>query len=170
MGKVLQHVLRFFCPISFYYSDTAIFHTNSTQIQINEEPAEFIRPGECVAIKIKLFDNNEEVKVRSAMFQRHVGVNGMLFHAKLAEGEIYILARLVMGDDTLVPVTRTQEDPLYLEPVLQTQDFIKSKTAAYYRPKGYSVYNTVGLFIEKNELVMFFKIMMSSPQERCVSS
>jgi len=119
-----------------------------------------------VAIKLKLIDNNEEVKVRSAMFQRQVGVNGMLFHCKLADTELYIVARLVMGDDQLEPVVRPADDPQDSEPVLQTQDFIKSKTASYYRPKGYSVYNTMGLFIEKNELVVFFRVCMKSPQEK----
>lgn len=137
---------------------------NIISVVITKEPLDLIRPGECVSVKVKLvhLDDKSEVKIRSASFYRLVSDNGLIYQLKLQEGEVFLLLRLVEGDENLIlvkPENSTQN-------VLQTQEYIKNKNSSfYYRPKAHSVFNTpLGVILEKNELDLFIKIM-ASPQD-----
>jgi hypothetical protein len=103
------------------------------------------------------------VKVRAAAFHRQVGTNGLLFRIKFQDSQLYLLVRLVSGDDKLEVVVPSEDSGL--DNVIQSQDYMKNKTSAYYRPKAHSVYNTLGVLLEKDDIIVFVKIMQHSTQQ-----
>lgn len=130
-------------------------------VHVTEEPAQNIRPGECVALKVKFTDDDKDVVIKSARFVRVVGKNGLLYYFKHADGEVYLLARLVNGDEELV-LAQSDDGK---EIVIQTQEYTKNKNSVqYYRPKAHSVFQS-GLILEKNEASLFIKILIPSPCE-----
>ena len=139
---------------------------NAISVEVQEEPFESIRPGECIAVKIKLVkcDDRSEVKIRSASFYRLAAGNGIVFTLKLQEGQAFLLVRLVTGDEELeLALSGDSAVPN----VLQSQEYVRSKnSSAYYRPKAHSVFNTpLGVHLDKNQLDLFIKVMIPSPQE-----
>lgn len=139
---------------------------NAISVEVQEEPFESIRPGECIAVKIKLVkcDDRSEVKIRSASYYRLATNNGIVFTLKLQEGQAYLLVRLVTGDEELdLAIPGDSGVPN----VLQSQEYVRSKnSSAYYRPKAHSVFNTpLGVHLDKNQLDLFIKVMIPSPQE-----
>jgi hypothetical protein len=52
-----------------------------------------------------------------------------------------------------------------VERVIDTQEFTRSRNSVYYRPKSQTVYNTMGTLVdrERNELILYLKIMIKSP-------
>ena len=139
---------------------------NAISVEVVEEPFESIRPGECVAVKIKLVkcDDRSEVKIRSASFYRLATNNGIVFTLKLQEGQAFLLVRLVTGDEEL---ELAHPGDSGVPNVLQSQEYVRSKnSSAYYRPKAHSVFNTpLGVHLDKNQLDLFIKVMVPSPQE-----
>lgn len=139
---------------------------NIISVVITREPLDTIRPGECVSIKVKLIhlDDKTEVKIRSASFYRLVSDNGVVFQLKLQEGEVFLLLRLVEGDEDLV---LTKPENSVIKNVLQTQEYVRNKNSAmYYRPKAHSVFNTpLGVLLEKNEIDLFIKVMAPASNE-----
>lgn len=139
---------------------------NAISVEVQEEPFESIRPGECIAVKIKLVkcDDRSEVKIRSASFYRLAANNGIVFTLKLQEGQAFLLVRLVTGDEELELALPGDSG---VPNVLQSQEYVRSKnSSAYYRPKAHSVFNTpLGVHLDKNQLDLFIKVMIPSPQE-----
>jgi len=144
---------------------------NAISVEVQEEPFESLRPGECVAVKIKLVkcDDRSEVKIRSASFYRLATNNGIVFTLKLQEGQVYLLVRLVNGDDELELALPGDTG---VPNVLTSQEYVRQKnSSAYYRPKAHSVFNTpLGVHLDKNQLDLFIKVMIPSPAESISSS
>lgn len=139
---------------------------NKISVEVIKEPPEHVRPGECIAFKIKLvkFVDQSEIQIRSASFYRLIGNNGIVFNLKLQEGQVFLLLRLVIGDVELI----LHQPDETISNVMQTHEYIKNKnSSAYYRPKAHSVFNTpLGVYLSKNQLDLFVKIMVASPEDQ----
>jgi ankyrin repeat protein len=144
---------------------------NAISVEVQEEPFEALRPGECVAVKIKLVrcDDRSEIKIRSASYYRLATNNGIVFTLKLQEGQVFLLVRLVTGDDEL---ELAHPGDSGVHNVLTSQEYIRSKnSSAYYRPKAHSVFNTpLGVHLDKNQLDLFIKVMIPSPTETVIGA
>jgi ankyrin repeat protein len=143
------------------------FPPNSVAIVVSQEPDDAFLPGECVYVKLKMFDNQQkELVLNNASLYRFEKDNGILFLVKTDKDlKFYVLARLVTGDDILELATKNSSAK-DIERVLDTQEYTRSRNTVYYRPKSQNVYNTMGAVVdrEKNELILYLKIMIKSPK------